>query len=355
MITDIRLQQFRSYGDEAFEFTPAVNIIVGPNGSGKTNLLESILVTARGSSYRVRDADLIAYEQPWARLDAHIGADVRTVKILREPPPETGRASKTYEIDGRSYKRLTAAKTLPVVIFEPNHLFMLTGSPELRRSYLDDLLEQTVPGYGQLRRDYRRVLAQRNALLKRLGMHAASQIFPWNVRVSELGGSIARHRLELLMTMNDAASGLYGSLAHQQAEVELCYESKLPADNYASALLHALEAGFAHDVQRGFTSAGPHREDMSIVLNGRPVQTTASRGETRTAVLMLKVMELRLVEAARRQRPLLLLDDVFSELDGARRQALTAYLQEYQTFITTTDADVVVQHFMDSSRIIPLG
>ncbi|MDB5181478.1 MAG: recF, partial [Candidatus Saccharibacteria bacterium] len=236
MITDIRLQQFRSYADETFEFEPGVNIIVGPNASGKTNLLEAILVVARGSSYRVKDAELVQYEQPWARLDAHDEVGLRTIKILREPKP-----SKTYEIEGRVFRRLSAAKMVPTVVFEPNHLLMFSGAPELRRSYLDDLLEQLQPGYGTLRRDYRRVLTQRNALLKRMGMSAASQIFPWNVRLSELGGRITRARLELLETMNTRASELYGSLAHKPTVVELLYDSKLSIDNYESQLLHTLE------------------------------------------------------------------------------------------------------------------
>ncbi|HSH55912.1 MAG TPA: hypothetical protein VK983_03740, partial [Candidatus Limnocylindrales bacterium] len=148
---------------------------------------------------------------------------------------------------------------------------------------------------------------------------------------------------------------LYSSLAHKQSQVELQYESKLPLEAYESALLRSLETSFALDVARGFTGAGPHREDIRVLINGRLAQTSASRGETRTAVLMLKVMELQQLERVRGTKPLLLLDDVFSELDGARRQALTGYLQDYQTFITTTDADVVVEHFMSTSNIIALG
>ena len=162
-------------------------------------------------------------------------------------------------------------------------------------------------------------------------------------------------RLALLDQLNQSASELYSSLSHKQTEVSLRYETKLPVDNYASALLRSLEANFHLDVARGFTGSGPHREDISVLISGRTSQTTASRGEARTAVLMLKVMELRFIMEARGIRPLLLLDDVFSELDGGRRKALTSYLQEYQTFITTTDADVVIQHFMDQCTIIPLG
>lgn len=368
MIQDIRLQQFRSYADETFEFTPGVNIIVGPNASGKTNLLEAILVAARGSSYRVKDAELVLYDMPWARLDIHDGTGLRTIKIVLEPKP-----AKTYEIEGKLYRRLSMQKTIPTVIFEPNHMFMFGGAPELRRAYLDDLLEQLQPGFAALRKDYRRVLAQRNALLKRIyarrqaGASGRSKdvarmsddvngmLFPWNLRLSELGGRIARARYGLLADMQTRASELYGSLAGRMTRVGLEYDSKLPPERYESTLLRALEHNTDLDVARGFTGAGPHREDLRVLIDGRPAQTSASRGETRTAILMLKVMELQLLERARGSAPLLLLDDVFSELDGKRRQALTAYLKDYQTFITTTDADVVVHHFMDKSHIIPLS
>ena len=381
MITDIRLQHFRSYVDETFEFAPGVNIIVGPNASGKTNLLEAVLVIARGTSYRVRDADLVAYDEPWARLDAHTssvyidesGDDVsgglntapniqagdampRTLKIVASQSGLGGVApQKTYEIDGKSFRRLHPSRMLPVVVFEPNHLYMLSGTPELRRSYLDEILEQTEPGYAVLRKDYKRVLAQRNALLKTQGMSAEPQMFPWNIRLSQLGGRLAQYRMRLVARIDAEASDLYSSLARAPIEVAVQYETRLPAYTYDSALLRSLEANFSLDVARGYTGTGPHRDDIKVLLRGRNAQTSASRGENRTAVLMLKVMELRLLQDARGVSPLLLLDDVFSELDGARRQALTAYLHDYQTFITTTDADVVVRHFMDKCRIIPLG
>lgn len=354
MITDIRLQHFRSYSDETFEFTPGVNIIVGPNASGKTNLLEAILVVAQGKSYRVKDNELIAYDHPWARLDAHGDGMPRTVKLLGQPNP-----GKTYDLGGKLFKRLSLARKLPTVMFEPNHLLMFGGGPELRRSYLDDLLEQLDGGYAELRRDYKRVLAQRNALLKRQreqsSLRLSQQMFPWNLRLSQLGGRIVGGRLGLLERINQTAGELYGSLAGKPSAVSLMYDSRQSIDSYESVLLKTLETTLQLDIARGFTGNGPHREDVQMYINNRPVQTSASRGETRTAVLMLKVMELLLVEEARGKRPLLLLDDVFSELDGKRRQALTGYLQNYQTFITTTDADVVVEHFMDRCTIIPLG
>jgi DNA replication and repair protein RecF len=352
MISDLRLQHFRSYDDDSFELSPGVNIVVGPNASGKTNLLEAVLVIARGTSYRVKDGDLIAFNEPWARLDAHMleGDGQRTVKIMNEPKPD-----KSYEVDGKAYKRLTLAHSLPVVLFEPNHLQLLSGGPERRRSYLDDLLEQTVSGYSTLRRQYRRTLAQRNSLLKQAANATDTQLFPWNLRLSQLAGQIVRARTELVSRLQSELSGLYGELSQAHTTVVIAYESRWPADTYESHLLKKLEADIALDKLRGFTAAGPHREDIQVSFNGRPAQEAASRGEIRTTVLALKIIELKIIEDARSTTPLLLLDDVFSELDGKRRHALTNYLAPYQTFITTTDADLVIQHFTESCHIIPLA
>jgi DNA replication and repair protein RecF len=350
MISDLRLQQFRSYDDASFEFGEGVNIIVGPNGSGKTNLLEAILVLARGSSYRVSDADLLQFDKPWFRLDAHIEPQdtVRTVKLVTTP-----RQVKSYEIDGKNYTRLTMQHMLPVVLFEPNHLQLLHGSPDLRRSYLDDILEQTSPGFAAYRRNYRRVVAQRNALLKRAKSPTVQELFPWNLRLSELGATITRARADLCDQLAVKLTQTYTDISQAKTTVTINYQPKFPLENYESSLLSKLESHLHEDIIRGFTAHGPHREDFVVTFDGRPADEYASRGETRTALLALKIIELQLIEAVRDQTPLLLLDDVFSELDGVRRRALTGFLQRYQTFLTTTDADVVVKHFTDST-IIPL-
>lgn len=345
VIGGLRLQHFRSYDDSRFTFSPGVNIIVGPNASGKTNLLEAILVVARGGSYRAKDAELLGFNADWARLDT----DNRTVKLETIPG-----FKKSFIIDGQPLSRLSLQKTIPVVVFEPNHLQLLHGSPELRRSYLDDVLEQTIPGYGTVRRTYRRTLAQRNALLKKGLQVASGQLFPWNIRLSELGGQIARARNDLISQLQAEASHHYQGLAGVAGLVELRYDSQWHADHYETLMLRKLEANLEVDVQRGFTTAGPHRDDMEVSLNGQPADITASRGETRSLVLLLKVMELRLIEQARQQAPILLLDDVFSELDSQRRVSLSDYLHAYQTFITTTDADLFKPGSADDVRLINL-
>ncbi len=349
MITDIRLQNFRSYQDSSFEIDPGVNIIVGPNASGKTNLLESILVNCLGSSYRVKDAELVQFEQPWARIDVGTPEGTRTVKLISEP---NGSIKKEYVISDQPLKRLSLQKQIPVVLFEPNHLQLLASSPDLRRDYLDGILEQFTPGFATLRVQYRRALAQRNRLLKLGAEIGASQLFAWNIRLSQLGGQIAEHRMKLVAKISGQVQQLYQDISRADAEVTVAYVSGCQTDQYSSDMLHKLEQSTKQDFERGFTTYGPHRDDMRIILKGKLLHEAASRGETRTMLLALKTVEMRIVEEARGKKPILLLDDVFSELDGARRKALTEVLQDYQTFITTTDADVVVEYFLDKTHVI---
>jgi DNA replication and repair protein RecF len=345
MITSLRLQNFRSYNDSSFEFEPGVNIVVGPNASGKTNLLEAVLVLAHGSSFRVRDAELIQISKNWARLDGFFDHGTRTLKLQD--------GQKTYVIDDKPFKRLNLERSVPVVFFEPNHLQLLSRGPETRRDYFDDLLERSQPGFKSLDASYRRTLAQRNALLKHGQRSANQQLFAWNIRLSELGSQIAQARQSLTDGINQTLSKTYSQIAKRKSKLELKYASQFRLDNYGSRLLSKLESNTSLEFERGFTVYGPHREDFLFYLNDQPVSQTASRGESRSLLLSLKIFELNLIEKARGQKPIFLLDDVFSELDGARRQALVKHLKNHQTIITTTDADAVVEYFSQEYKIIP--
>jgi DNA replication and repair protein RecF len=350
-ISAIRLQNFRSYTDESFEFEPGVNIIVGPNASGKTNLLEAVLVLAQGSSYRAKDSDLIQFEKPWTRLDSFFEKQNRIVKIEER----NGRTEKTYVLNDKTYKRLSFDKNIPTVYFEPNHLQFITRGPDQRRDYIDGLLERSQAGFKALSATYRRVLSQRNALLKHDAKFAHAQLFAWNVRLSELGTKIAESRAELINEINKQISVTYSRIARKSSKIEVFYDSQFPVEQYASKLLNKLETNTKTDLERGFTAYGPHREDISFYLNEQPMNLTASRGEARSLVLALKIFELELIEKIRGQKPIFLLDDVFSELDGARRQALVEHLKDHQTIITTTDADAIIEHFSDANKVIPLS
>ncbi|PID99104.1 DNA recombination protein RecF [Candidatus Saccharibacteria bacterium] len=348
MLTTIRLQQFRSYRDASFEISPGVNIVVGPNASGKTNLLEAVLLLARGSSYRAKDSQLVQSGADWARLDADLPTQHRTIKLSGP------NMAKSFEFDGQQLARLHHSRMLPTVLFEPNNLFLFGGAPEARRAFLDDLIEQTDPSYASIRKQYRRVLAHRNALLKHSPHDIAQQLFVWNIRLSELAGQMVQRRTALVAFLNERAPALYGSLASDQKQLGLTYLSRFPLAGYETALLHKLDSSVALETARGFTLYGAHRDDLQATLNEKPVEAVASRGEIRSIVLVLKLLELAILAERTGKQPLLLLDDVFSELDSHRRQALTKHVAGYQTFITTTDADVVIQHFTNC-HIIPLN
>jgi DNA replication and repair protein RecF len=350
-ITSIRLQNFRSYSDESFEFEAGVNIVVGPNASGKTNLLEAVLVLCLGGSFRARDSELLQHEKSWARLDGFFEKNSRVFKLEER----NAKLYKSFEIDDKPYKRLSFERNLPVVIFEPNHLQLIVRGPEQRRDFIDGLLERSEPEFKALSASYRRILAQRNALLKHNPKMAIKQLFVWNVRLSEMGSKIAKYRSKMISEINKTISQTYSQIAQKKSKLEAFYDSQFPASDYASKLLQKLEHSENTDFERGFTAYGPHREDIIFYLNGQLVNDTASRGEVRTLVLALKIYELNLIELSRGQKPIFLLDDVFSELDGARRSALVNYLKNYQTIITTTDADAILAHFTDSSNIIALA
>ena len=352
ILTDIRLQQYRSYKDASFDLGEGVNIVVGPNAAGKTNLLEAVMMACIGKSYRAKDPVLVQNEAVWARIDTHTNENVaRTVKLQYDG---SGRLVKTFEIDGKQVKRLSQDQKQPIVLFEPNDMQLIEGEPVDRREYLDNLIEQYLSGYDKLQNQYRRVLAQRNALLKQ-SSQAGTQMFAWNLRLTDLGEQIIKKRLQLIASINEAISTTYSSIAKQDKKVSLVYESSIDTDNYSTALLKKLETSIELDLARGFTGSGPHRDDFTIMFGDQPALLSASRGEIRTLMLSLKIIELKVLEKILEVRPILLLDDVFSELDGARRRALTRFLNNYQTIITTTDADTVIDKFIDNYTVLPIG
>jgi DNA replication and repair protein RecF len=351
IFTDIRLQQYRSYTDASFDLGPGVNIVVGPNAAGKTNLLEALMVSAIGRSYRAKDFALIQFDKPWTRIDVHTSDNqTRVVKLRKQ---DNDKSIREFEFDNKPYKRFPASQKQPVVLFEPNDLNLLHGDPNARRDYMDDRLEQYITGYDKLRASYKRVVSQRNALLKQENA-GSSQLFAWNLRLCDLASQIVAKRLEFVDSISSSLAATYSSIADQKTSIKIGYETKQNLNDYSSSLLKRLEAEQELDYARGFTGSGPHRDDLVIYFDDTPAVRRASRGEIRTLLLSLKIIELKLFEEKLDCRPLLLLDDVFSELDGARRRALTEFLKNYQTLITTTDADVVIQHFTEKCTIIPV-
>jgi DNA replication and repair protein RecF len=351
MITNLRLQNFRSYTEDSFEFEPGVNIVVGPNASGKTNLLEAVLVLCQGGSFRARDIELVKFEAPWARLDGFFSKHVRTLKLEKLGVG----VDKTFILDDQPRKRLTQDKMVPVVYFEPNHLQLIIRGPDQRRDYFDELMSRHTVGFKSTLASYKRSLAQRNTLLKKGSGYGHNQLFAWNVRLSELGEAIAQARQSLVDSINQDLGRTYSKIAKRKSSAVVEYQHQFKPENYASKLLHKLEASSSLDYARGFTAYGPHREDFIFHLDDQMASSTASRGENRSLMLALKIFEVEQAQTTSGQEPILLLDDVFSELDASRRRALVDFLKSRQAIITTTDADAVTGYFAKGTqRLISL-
>ena len=351
LFTDIRLQNFRSYIEESFDLGPGVNIIVGPNTAGKTNLLEALMLSAIGKSYKANDAILIRQDEEWARVDTHTNNNQsRTVKIVKN---QNDKAEKTFEIDSKVYKKLSITNKYPVVLFEPNDLNLLQNEPSGRREYIDNFIDQFIVGHIALTTKMKRILSQRNALLKQPTINK-NLLFTWDLRFLETANLVVQNRLKVVGLINKKLETIYSSLAGKKTKTSFVYESKVDLENYSTDLMGSLEKNLDLDRLRGFTSCGPHRDDITAYFGSTPLIQSASRGENRTFMLALKIIELEILETETSKRPLLLLDDVFSELDGARRRALTNYLDGFQTLITTTDADAIMQNFAEHTNKITI-
>lgn len=347
----LTLHNFRSYQEYSAEFVPGVTIVVGPNGSGKTNLLEALFVLSHGSSFRGTDRDMVARGNDWFRLEASYDGLER---VMTCHVGDDGKIEKQFVLDGIKKARLMYNQRVPVVLFEPDHLRLLRESPSHRREYLDTLLAKVEPDFTWLKHQFERVLLQRNNVLKRRLPPALrdDQLFVWDIKFSELAEQIVARRRSLVARWNERMGEVYGGIARRPHEVRLDYECTVDAEDYRAGVLKLLQANAARDSERGFTTIGPHRDDFIVYLDNAPAASSASRGEMRSLLLSLKIIELRMLHDIHDTPPLLLLDDVFSELDASRRQALAALAQDYQTLITTTDADAIIEHFLGGYNII---
>lgn len=333
VLSEVTLHQFRSHHEATFQFDPKVTLIYGPNGAGKTNILEAIYMLFAGKSFRDGDEGLIKFNHNWWRVEGVIDGVTRD---LRYDPAH--QRSKQLHVDGANKGRFTYRQQLPVVLFEPDDLLIIHGSPSSRRSYIDELILSVSPTYRQTLAKYDRSLLQRNNLLKNKTLSAAQRkdnLFVWDVSLSESGAEIMKQRIAMIEKLNDGLSEIYSQIADKPQKLELSYESKSHQPPSSSTLLQELHHALPHDAMRGATTVGPHRDDIDFVLNDTSAKHTASRGEVRSIILSLKEREAALVQELIDQTPILLFDDVFSELDTGR-QARILNNETFQMIITAT-------------------
>lgn len=333
-VSSLSLTNFRSYTDQTLALDPVITLVVGPNATGKTNLLEGLFVLATTKSFRAKDGELVRHGQDFYRL--MMGQDGTEMTLSYQAGPNGTEKRARHNNTPRSL--IDHLGSLRVVLFEPNDLLLINGAPERRRRYLDFILIQTIPGYAKTLSHYRRVLSQRNRLLADW-RGANNELFAWNLRLAELATEINNSRRELIDHINDLVGDCYRNIAGSAESVKLSYQGAAGTD-FATTFLQLLEDNLSRDIAAGFTTIGPHRDDFTIQFKDAPITAVASRGEMRTVVLALKMAELAYIERQTESRPMLLLDDVFSELDDSRRRYLLDTLGGYQSVITTTNADV---------------
>lgn len=325
-ISQLHVRQFRTYTDATHELSSGVTVIVGPNGSGKTNLLEALYVLATGKSFRDSDEYLTQHGEEWWALDGLADGANRAVRYQQ--------GEKTYHINNTVYKRMGRQMALPVVLFDPDHLMVVHGPPSGRRKYLDQCIAQLVSGYASVLRRYERVIAQRNRLLKQPRLDQ-DELFAWDVSLVKLAGMIVAQRFSHIQTWNELLSYEYQRIAERADRITVQYRHD--PDQYAHALLQQLKHSFEKDRLLGSTTVGPHRDDYSFQLGGRDMTVVASRGEIRTLLLALKYTEAAQLQLLHDTPPVLLLDDVFSELDDARqKQLISGSSVQNQIVMTTT-------------------
>lgn len=336
-VTTITAANLRTHELFTAELHPQTTLILGQNGAGKTSLLEALHLLHRGTSFRGRDHQIISHGKSASEMK--ITFDNNSSRRVRLSFSGDNKPTKQFVVVDNKSARLAPKHRLPVVLFEPDELRLLSSSPQRRRDFIDGVITRLSQTYSTVLSRYTRTLTQRNELLKQYErmQHEAweSHLFAWDVKLAELGASIIKARKNFLTHANDHLSRLYTNLAGAQHDVLASYSRHdTPTQQ---TLLKELQAGYQSDALRGNTSVGPHRDDMMMLLDGHPASETASRGEMRTIMLAFKLLEVELQEHHAGQKPLILLDDVFSELDVSREKALMAALKNYQTVITATD------------------
>jgi DNA replication and repair protein RecF len=360
LVRALRLVTFRSYASLDAGFLPGPQVVVGPNAAGKTNLVESLVVLGTGHSHRATlDGELISWAADFARLEADVeegAGGVSTVELLITRTPAGGGRKRAF-VNGVARRPSALNAVLPVVLFAPEDMSLIVGSPAGRRAQIDILVAQTVPAATATMATYSRALTQRNNLLRAIrdGVAAADELRFWDSVIIEEGSKIVDWRRAALAALAAPLEAAHTEIAPEEPQLQLVYLSKEapgPDETTSEAIRRRLAETADKERWNGQTVVGPHRDDIAFVAAGRDLSGFASRGQQRTGILALKLATLEVLQAAHGRPPLLLLDDVFSELDPQRRAHLVRRIGALpQAFVTTTTADDLDQALVSAATV----
>lgn len=343
-LLSLRLEQFRNYQALALEFPPEdIHLFIGPNGAGKTNILEAVALLSLTKSFLgLEEEDLLQWGSEFYRIRGKVRSDAGTEEELEVVAQWSPRKRKACFVNGVRIATAAMVGKLPMATFLPQDISLFSGPPAERRRALDQLLSQVSTEYYLTLLEYHRLLKQRNSLLRSIADGAAREadLEPWDEALCEKGAFITMLRLELIETFNVTLEDEVRSLGERWKNVRIIHDaSQGVSDREAlrQALRRKLLESLPRDLLLQTTGSGPHRDDWTIAVEGRPLFSFASRGQQRVAALALLFLEASYLEIRRGEKPVVLLDDIFSELDSAHRGRLLQSFAGHQVLLTATE------------------
>ncbi len=329
IIKSIKLTNFRNHTNYLLECEEETSLILGENGCGKTSVLEAIYILTRGKSFRATDPDILKRGTDYYRIELEFTSGERTVATY------DGK-TKLFTILDKKSKRLPRKNKYPVILFQPSDLNLISHSPGRRRDYFNHIFAEFDENYATNLSKYEKALKQRNELLKN-DFLTKDALFSWNILLSKYGSSLHNYRQKFIQEINQSLTDTYRSISKNQDEIAIVYRSEVDTVT-EEAYLKKLEQNFERDSYLGHTTFGIHRDDYIFEFNHNPADGSASRGETRSIILALKFIEANLLYQKTHQKPIILLDDVFSELDETRRRSLIQNFKHNQVIITSVES-----------------
>ena len=361
-LTNLQLQNFRNYESVQLEFTDGVHVFIGENAQGKTNLMESIYALAMTKSHRTtNDKELIGWNKEFATIKGTVEKTATKTNLELQ----FSKKGKIAKVNYLEQKRLSSyLGNLNVILFAPENLTLVKGSPQNRRKFVDMELGQMSSLYLYDLVEYNRVLKQRNTYLKQLAIKKKQPDEYLDVlseMLSELASKIVFHRLDFMKQLEALAIPIHDQLSLGREKFSVSYQATIPLEDgltppqMKEIYMNQFKKNQTREADQATTLIGPHRDDLIFYLNEVPVQTYGSQGQQRSTVLSLKLAEIELMKLSTGEYPLLLLDDVLSELDDDRQTHLIKAIEnKVQTFITTTSLDGIKQQFINEPVVIPI-